>query len=75
MPKAQLLADGELHFQYQLAKELGMTHRRLLVELGTGETAYWRGVFELENEHFEQSRRNAEHQAEVDEKMRKLKFR
>jgi hypothetical protein len=62
-PKAHLKADGGLSFEYILAKELGMTHKRLLRELGPGELAYWRASFELEHEHFNDMRAESERKA------------
>jgi hypothetical protein len=74
MPKAQLLSDGGLHFEFTLAKELHMTHKRLLLELGQGEIARWRAVFELEHEQYDQARHKAEHDAEVAQKMKARGF-
>lgn len=63
MPKAHLKGDAGLYNEYLIAKELHMTHRRLLLELGPGEQAYWGAVFELESEHYSQMRADSERRA------------
>ena len=62
-PKAHLLSDPGLHNEYLIAKELHMTHKRLVRELGRGEQAYWLAVFEIDNERFRRSREEAEKNA------------
>jgi hypothetical protein len=47
-PKAALQTDSLLRYQYGLARELGMTHQRLIRELGQGEIAYQIAYDELE---------------------------
>jgi hypothetical protein len=51
-PKAALQADPLLRYQYGLAREMGMTLKRLVAELGPGEIAYQIAYDELEtNKH------------------------
>jgi hypothetical protein len=64
MPKAHLQADGGLDFEYTLAKDLHMTHGRLMQDLESGEIAYWRGKYELENERYDRARSDAARQAQ-----------
>lgn len=46
--KATLQTDPILRYQYGLARDLHMTHKRLMDELGTGEIAYQIAYDELE---------------------------
>lgn len=48
-PLAKVLTtDPLLRYQFGLARDLHMTHKRLMEELGTGELAYWVAYDELE---------------------------
>jgi hypothetical protein len=49
-PKAALQADPLLRYQYGLAREMGMTLKRLVAELGPGEIAYQIAYDELETD-------------------------
>jgi hypothetical protein len=63
--KAQLLANSlSLHSEYIIAEKLGMTHARLLRELGPGEMAYWLAFLEIEHDQYQQMRKDTERKAE-----------
>lgn len=49
-PKAAMKDDQLLRYQYRLARELGMTHARLVQELAPGEIAFQMAYDELEME-------------------------
>jgi len=52
-----------LQSEYIVAAKLGMTHARLVRELGQGEMAFWAAHFEIEREQYEQARKDAERDA------------
>lgn len=71
MPKAHLQADAALDFEFTLAKDLHMTHGRLMQDLEPGELAYWRGKYELENERYDLARSKPATQAHPAGRMRR----
>ncbi len=46
-----------------MAKELGMTHKRLLRELGVGELAYWHALQTRENDRYREAKKTADRSA------------
>jgi len=54
-----------LQFQYALARELGMTWRRLISEMGTSELIHWMAFFRREQRDQDRARERASDNAEA----------
>jgi hypothetical protein len=73
MPKAHLLSDGGLDFEYSLAERLHTTHRRLMRDLGPKELAYWRAKTEIENERYDHMVEKSKKEAEATRKEQRMR--
>ena len=62
-PKAELKADPLQHYLIGLARKLGMTYRRLQLEMGQGEVAYQLAYDELEADAHKRRNKQAEQAA------------
>lgn len=64
-PTKALTLDPSLRFQYFLARELGMTRKRLVREMPPREIPYWMALYNVEAREREQAEQRAEDKAKA----------
>jgi hypothetical protein len=60
MPRKAMRRVPTLRFEYQLARELGMTHATLVASMSGNEFAHWIALYTLEHRERERDRKRAE---------------
>jgi hypothetical protein len=64
-PTKVLTMDSSLRFQYSLARELGMTRKRLVREMPSRELPFWMALYAIEAREREQAEQRAEDRAKA----------
>jgi len=60
MPSKALKRNPTLRFEYQIARELGMTRAQLIASMSGNEFAHWIALYTIEHQERERERKRAE---------------